>query len=86
MPKKDDDIRKPEKGQQSNENWDEQNDQQSDKNSADTTRALNERNTSGSGSSQRSDKENAGPLDSDLEPLPSTRRMPNSNQTGPGLG
>ena len=49
--------------------------------------AFNERHqsTAGYGSSQRADRENIGPLDADLNDLPSERRS-GSNQTGPGLG
>ena len=49
--------------------------------------AFNERHqsTAGYGSSQRPDRENVGPLDADLNDLPSERRSGN-NQTGPGLG
>ena len=79
------DIRKPEKGQESNENWDDQN----QKNSEDTqaaSQAIEDQHSSTAASSQRNRKENVGPLDADLEPLPSQKRMPDSNQTGPGLG
>jgi hypothetical protein len=40
----------------------------------------------GYGSSQRSERENVGPLDADLADLPSEKRLDRSNQTGPGLG
>lgn len=40
----------------------------------------------GYGSSQRSERENVGPLDSDLADLPSEKRLDRSNDTGPGLG
>ena len=42
--------------------------------------------TSGYGSSQRSDDENVGPLDADLNELPSKRRNSGNNLTGSGLG
>lgn len=49
--------------------------------------AFNEDKTAtGYGSSQRSERENAGPLDADLSDLPSEKRLDSSNQTGPGLG
>lgn len=81
------DIRKPEQGQQGNENWDDQNEKTRDTSadSDETTRAIDSRNTSPAGS-QTNKKENVGPLDADLEPLPSSRRTPGSNLTGPGLG
>lgn len=40
----------------------------------------------GYGSSQRSEDTNVGPLDADLNELPSKRRTSENNQTGPGLG
>ena len=82
------DIRKPEKGQESNENWDDQPQKNSDdtKSSAATTQAIDNQHASSAGSSQRNKKENVGPLDADLEQLPSEKRMPDSNQTGPGIG
>ena len=48
--------------------------------------AFNERHqsTGGYGSSQRSERENVGPLDADLNDLPSEKRS--GNQSGPGLG
>jgi len=93
----------PEKGQQSNQNWDDQNDQLNDQDqqtrstsddqdeSSDRTRAINERNTSGAGSSQRTATGDTGygdvgPLDSDLERLPSEKRRDRGNLSGPGLG
>lgn len=42
--------------------------------------------TKGYGSSQRAEDENVGPLDADLNELPSKRRASKDNQTGPGLG
>ena len=121
-------------GQQSNENWDDQNDQRSssstpsqpnperfqdanlgqgsgsvneennrstdssrsdesrsdDKSATEHTKhgsAFNERqeSTEGYGSSQRDEpRQNVGPMDADLEELPSKKRS--GNQTGPGLG
>jgi hypothetical protein len=40
----------------------------------------------GYGSSQRNDDPNVGPLDADLNELPSKRRTSGNNQTGSGLG
>ena len=40
----------------------------------------------GYGSSQRRDQENVGPLEADLNELPSKRRTSKNNQTGSGLG
>ena len=40
----------------------------------------------GYGSSQRSERDNVGPLDADLNELPSKRRTSGNNQTGSGLG
>ena len=42
--------------------------------------------TEGYGSSQRRDQENVGPLDADLNELPSKRRSSGDNTTGSGLG
>jgi hypothetical protein len=42
--------------------------------------------SSGYGSSQRNEDTNVGPLDADLNELPSKRRTSENNQTGPGLG
>ncbi len=99
---------RPEEGQQSNQNWDDNNNGagQNTSNTArgteqherDSTkenksqkkgdnRAVEEQiNTTGAGSSQRRDDGNVGPLDSDLDELPSKTRINRSNQTGPGLG
>lgn len=84
------DVR-PQQGQQSNENWDQNNDQQSSGTSSgrgsDARRVDEETNTSGVGSSQRNKEDNIGPLQSDLEKLPSEKRRDRGgNQTGPGLG
>ena len=85
---------RPQRGQESNENWDEVNREQSEENEANRTDARSiddQTNTSGAGSSQRRTPDNAagnvGPLDADLEQLPSQkRRERGSNLTGPGLG
>lgn len=78
-------------GQGASRGRDEQNDESSsDKNEQGTHRsgsAFNEDQTAvGYGSSQRSERENVGPLDADLSELPSEKRLDRSNQTGPGLG
>jgi hypothetical protein len=82
---------RPSTGQKSNENWDDQNDQRQQqeqpRQNTSAERMDEETNTSGYGSSQRSEEDNVAPLDSDLDELPSDkRRERNSNQTGPGLG
>ena len=82
------DVR-PQKGQQSNENWDANNDKRSgDSGSGNSARHIDEEtNTTGVGSAQRNKKDNVGPLESDLEQLPSEKRRDRGeNLTGPGLG
>ena len=88
--KKTDKDFRPDQGQQSNENWDD--DQSTDnpkQNEGSDIRATDEsRNTSGYGSGERNKKdESVGPLDADFEELPSQKRSDRgSNLTGPGLG
>jgi hypothetical protein len=78
---------KPTRGQETNENWDERNDDNSSETKASNPRIIDEQtNTSGAGSSQRSSHGNVGPLDSDLSQLPSEKRRNRNNSTGPGLG
>jgi hypothetical protein len=77
-------------GQQTGQQRDENSERSEGLHETDSQRggsAFNERHqsTSGAGSSQRSERENVGPLDSDLNDLPSEKRS-GSNQTGPGLG
>lgn len=85
------DVR-PTRGQESNENWDDRNDDQSNAgttagNRSDARTIDDETNTSGAGSSQRTKDENVGPLQSDMEQLPSEKRRDRGgNMTGPGLG
>jgi hypothetical protein len=82
------DVR-PQKGQQSNENWDENNDSRTgDAGQRNSARQVDdETNTTGVGSSQRNKQDNVGPLESDLEQLPSEKRRDRGeNLTGPGLG
>jgi hypothetical protein len=84
------DVR-PTRGQESNENWDDANDNRASSgttagNKPDARRMDEETNTTGAGSSQRSREDNVGPLDSDLEQLPSEKRADRGNATGPGLG
>jgi hypothetical protein len=84
------DVR-PQQGQQSNENWDDNNDQRSSgtrSGSGSNARSIDdETNTTGAGSSQRNKQDNVGPLQSDLEQLPSEKRRDRGgNMTGPGLG
>lgn len=76
------DVR-PSRGQESNENWDDrtENSEQNDSKTSGHTdaRIIDEQtNTSGAGSSQRSRANNAiggvGPLDADMEQLPSQKR------------
>ena len=42
--------------------------------------------TQGYGSSQRNESDNVGPLDADLNELPSKRRASRNDQTGSGIG
>ena len=84
------DVR-PQKGQQSNENWDDNNDSRSSGTSSgkgNSARQIDDEiNTTGVGSSQRNKQDNVGPLQSDLEQLPSEKRRDRGgNMTGPGLG
>jgi hypothetical protein len=84
------DVR-PQKGQQSNENWDANNDRRSDVSNPGRGNSArqkdDETNTTGAGSTQRNKEENVGPLESDLEQLPSEKRKDRGeNLTGPGLG
>lgn len=84
------DVR-PQQGQQSNENWDENNDSRSSGTNAgkgNNARQIDdETNTTGVGSTQRNKQDNVGPLESDLEQLPSEKRRDRGeNLTGPGLG
>lgn len=83
---------KPTRGQESNENWDDQNNDQQNPQKAEqpkmnVNRIDEETNTTGVGSAQRNKPDNVAPLDPDLEQLPSEKRSERgSNQTGPGLG
>jgi hypothetical protein len=84
------DVR-PQQGQQSNENWDANNDRRSSGTTSDkenSARQIDDKtNTTGIGSSQRNKRDNVGPLESDLEQLPSEKRRDRGeNLTGPGLG
>jgi hypothetical protein len=83
------DVR-PQRGQQSNENWDDNNNTLNTGTGTgrtDARRTEDETNTTGAGSSQRDKDENVGPLESDLEQLPSEKRRDRgSNLTGPGIG
>jgi len=83
------DVR-PQKGQESNENWDDNSNTLSTgtgTSASDARRLDDETNTSGVGSTQRNKEDNLGPLESDLEQLPSEKRRDRgSNLTGPGLG
>ncbi|HUQ66451.1 MAG TPA: hypothetical protein VM101_09865 [Flavitalea sp.] len=83
------DVR-PQQGQQSNENWDENNDnafQNPNSAKGNAVKTDQETNTTGAGSGQRNKQDNVGPLQSDLEQLPSEKRRDRGgNLTGPGLG
>ena len=83
------DVR-PQKGQESNENWDDNSNTLStgaETSKSDARKLDDEINTSGVGSTQRNKEDNLGPLESDLEQLPSEKRRDRgSNLTGPGLG
>lgn len=56
------------------------------KGSSDMATRENTRSRQGPGSSQRNRDTNVGPLDADLNELPSRKRIDEDNQTGPGLG
>ena len=85
MPDRDRDFQ-PEEGQQSNQNWDDQNDQSTSKqNSKNAENIDRQTNTSGAGSSQRNKEDNVGPLDSDLNRLPSEKRRDRQSNTGSGI-
>ena len=85
---------KPTRGQEGNENWDDANTDREDTHASSDSdaRVIDEQtNTTGAGSSQRHSDDNqignVGPLDADLEQLPSEKRRDRgSNLTGPGLG
>ena len=80
------DVR-PQQGQQSNENWDDNNDSRSSGTGSNARNIDEDLNTTGVGSSQRNKQDSVGPLDSDLEQLPSEKRKDRgSNLTGPGIG
>ena len=84
------DVR-PQQGQQSNENWDDNNDSRSSgtsSNKGNSARQIDDEiNTTGVGFSQRNKQDNVGPLESDLEQLPSEKRRDRGgNLSGPGLG
>jgi len=78
-------------GQENNPEWDEQNDERSKTPHTPNPErlsgsAFNEnQQTAGYGTSQRSEKDNVGPLDADLSQKTSEKRYGN-NQSGPGLG
>ena len=85
MPDRDRDFQ-PEEGQQSNQNWDEQNDQSNSNEIRPNAESIDRQtNTSGAGSSQRSREDNVGPLQSDLEQLPSEKRRDRNNLSGSGI-
>lgn len=83
----------------SNENWKQQNspnretenrkeDKQKNKGRKGSSSTATRENTGteGYGSSQRNDDLNIGPMDAELDELPSKSRTSGNNQTGPGLG
>jgi|GraSoiStandDraft_5_1057265.scaffolds.fasta_scaffold219493_2 hypothetical protein len=84
--------------QESNQNWDDQNDQPRSGNQEPNPErfkksggsAFNEDETAtGYGSNQRKQQGNVGPLDADMDELPSEnldRKDLGTNKTGPGLG
>ena len=83
--------------QESNQNWDDANDQQRSGNQSPNPErfegggsAFNEEGTAvGHGSNQRKQEGNTGPLDADMDELPSEnteRKDMGTNKTGPGLG
>jgi hypothetical protein len=85
MPDRDRDFQ-PEEGQQSNQNWDDQNDQSKSRETKPDAENTDRRtNTSGAGSSQRRKDDNVGPLDSDLSQLPSEKRRDRKDISGSGI-
>jgi len=85
MPDRDRDFQ-PEEGQQSNQNWDDQNDQSTSKENRKNAENIDRQtNTSGAGSSQRTKKDNVGPLQSDLNELPSEKRRDRQSDAGSGI-
>jgi hypothetical protein len=85
MPDRDRDFQ-PEEGQQSNQNWDDQNDQSSATETKPNAENIDRQsNTSGAGSSQRTKQDNVGPLESDLNQLPSEKRRDRGNISGSGI-
>ena len=85
MPDRDRDFQ-PEEGQQSNQNWDDQNDQSTSKENRKNAEDIDRQtNTSGAGSSQRAKQDNVGPLQSDLNELPSEKRRDRQSNTGSGI-
>jgi hypothetical protein len=83
--------------QESNQNWDDANDKERSGNQPPNPErlkgggsAFNEEGTAtGYGSSQRKQEGNVGPLDADMDELPSEntdRKDLGTNKTGPGLG
>ncbi len=87
---------RPQQGQESNVNRNDTNSNtnlEKDVNNPDTEKQSSgarrkdeQRNSSGYGSSQRVKRDNVGPLESDLNELPSEKRRMRNNDTGPGLG
>jgi hypothetical protein len=84
-------------GQESNQNWDDQNDQERSGNQEPNPErykgggsAFNEEETAaGHGSNQRKQESKTSPLDADKEELPSEnteRKDMGTNKSGPGLG
>ena len=84
---------------ESNENWNKQNspNREADKRKGDkqknkgkkgssSTATRENISTEGYGSSQRNDDLNIGPMDAEMDELPSKSRTSGNNQTGPGLG
>ena len=82
-----DEITKSKQPQQSNVTKDDKSPKKKDKPAAseEITKPINSRKTS-PGTSQRDTKNHTDSLDADFEELPSQKRVPGSNLTGPGLG
>jgi hypothetical protein len=83
------DVR-PTRGQESNENWDDTGESMPDTNVShegeSARRVDDETNTTGFGSSQKSERGNVGPLDADFGQLPSEKRRERGNSaTGQGI-
>lgn len=85
MSKKNNNLPTPEKGQQSNQNWDDQNDNRANAAEKDAKKNVGKEQKT-SAEKRRKKIANVGTLDTSQDPLPVAPRIPGSNLTGPGLG